>query len=113
MLGSLTNASTTAFRASRFRVSNAVETPERPNPASGLGVARTDLLGFRAPFIEPADNGMTAVQRKGLLYDSSIEEIVRPGAGADGDGFRWPYTLDRGLPENKPPIGSHPGPRST
>ena len=88
---------------------DAAETPERPNPASGLGVARADLLGFRAPFIEPADNGMTAVQRKGLLYDSSIEEIVRPGAGADGDGFPWPYTLDKGLPEYKPPIGSHPG----
>lgn len=88
---------------------DAAETPERPNPASGLGVARTELLGFRAPFIEPADNGMTAVQRKGLFYDSSIEEIVRPGEGADGGSFLWPYTLDKGLPDYNPPIGSHPG----
>ncbi len=90
---------------------DAAETPDLPNPASGLGVARADLLGFRAPFIEPADNGMTAVQRKGLLYDSSIEEIVRPGrgAGADGDIFRWPYLLSQGLPDYNPPIGPHPG----
>ncbi len=80
------------------------ETPGRPNPASGLGVSRWDLLGFRAPFIEPSDNGMAAAHRKGFVYDSSIEE----GIGRGGD-FPWPYLLDRGRPDNEPPIGRYPG----
>ncbi len=81
------------------------ETPEHPNPASGLGVSRADLLGFRAPFIEPSDNGMAAAHRKGFVYDSSIEEGV---GGPDGD-FPWPYLLDRGRPRNKPPISRYRG----
>jgi peptidoglycan/xylan/chitin deacetylase (PgdA/CDA1 family) len=90
---------------------NPDETPERPDPDSGLGVARTDLVGFRAPFIEPADNGMTAARLKGFLYDSSIEEVWRTaeGTGAGEDGFREPYLLDAGLPDVKPPIGPQPG----
>lgn len=80
------------------------ETPERPNPASGLGVSRWDLLGFRAPFIEPSDNGMAAAHRKAFVYDSSIEEGIGPG----GD-FPWPYLLDRGRPDNDPPVGRYPG----
>lgn len=91
------------------RPRDADETPERPNPASGLGISRSDLLGFRAPFLEPSDNGMTAARRKGLLYDSSIEEMLRTGLGADENGFPQPYKLDNGLPNNNPPIGPHPG----
>ena len=50
------------------------ETPGKPNPLAGLGIPRSALIGFRAPFIEPADNGMTAAVLLGLTYDSSIEE---------------------------------------
>lgn len=82
------------------------ETPEHPNPASGLGVSRADLLGFRAPFIEPSDNGMAAAHRRGFVYDSSIEEGTR--GGPDGD-FPWPYLLDLGRPDNKPPISRYAG----
>ena len=82
------------------------ETPERPNPASGLGVSKADLIGFRAPFIEPSDNGMAAAHRRGFLYDSSIEEGTRNGPEGD---FPWPYLLDLGRPKNAPPIGRYPG----
>jgi peptidoglycan/xylan/chitin deacetylase (PgdA/CDA1 family) len=90
---------------------NPGETPERPDAAAGIGLARTDLVGFRAPFIEPSDNGMTAARAKGFLYDSSIEEVWRTGgeAGGDVEGFRPPYRLDAGLPDVKPPIGPQPG----
>lgn len=90
---------------------NPDETPERPDREAGLGVARTGLVGFRAPFLEYDDNGMTAARLKGFLYDSSIEERWRTGEGEVGEseGFRNPYRLDAGLPDNDPPIGSQPG----
>jgi hypothetical protein len=83
------------------------ETPGSPNPASGIGVPRPALIGFRAPFIEPSDSGMAAAVKTGLVYDSSIEE--GPGLGPHPGGFVWPYTLNAGIPANRPPIGSYPG----
>ena len=89
------------------RAWDASETPEHPNPTSGLGLSRADLLGFRAPFIEPSDNGMAAAYRMGFFYDSSIEEGVEPGPS--GGDFPWPYLLDLGRPDNRPPISRYPG----
>lgn len=83
------------------------ETPGRPDASFGVGVPRSALIGFRAPFIEPADNGMTAAVELGLVYDSSIEE--GPGLGPHFGEQAWPYTLDYGIPAQKPPIGPHPG----
>lgn len=90
---------------------NPDETPESPDRAAGLGVARTGLVGFRAPFLEYDDNGMTAARLQGFLYDSSIEEMWRTGEeeGGESEGFRKPYRLDAGLPDNDPPIGPQPG----
>ncbi len=81
--------------------------PGRFNPAAGLGLPRSAFLGFRAPFIEPADAGMAAALAVGLVYDSSIEE--GPALGPHRGFFAWPYTFDEGLPANQPPIGRHPG----
>jgi len=83
------------------------EAPDRPNPASGLGLDRGVIQGFRAPFIEYNDNVFTAVGLEGLAYDSSIEEPVP--SGAEGTGFDWPYRLDQGRPGGRPYVGSHPG----
>lgn len=90
---------------------NPEETPENPDREAGIGVARTDLVGFRAPFLEYDDNGMTAARLKGFLYDSSIEEMWRTEEETGGkvEGFREPYRLDAGLPDNDHLIGSHPG----
>ena len=86
---------------------NPDETPGEPDPSAGIGIPRSALIGFRAPFIEPADNGMSAAVRLGLTYDSSIEE--GPGLGPHRGEFPWPYTLDAGIPAQRPPIGPHPG----
>jgi hypothetical protein len=86
---------------------DAAETPEHPNPSSGLGLSRAELRGFRAPFIEPSDNGMRAVSRMGFVYDSSLEEGIL--TGPDRVEFPWPYRLDPGRRANQPPIGSYPG----
>jgi hypothetical protein len=86
---------------------DARETPERPNPGSGLGVSRASILGFRAPFLEPSDNAMAAAFRTGFIYDSSIED--GPGLGPHKGTFAWPFAFDQGLPQNVPPIGRYPG----
>lgn len=83
------------------------EVPGSLESASGIGVPRSLLIGFRAPFIESSDNGMAAVAKAGLIYDSSIEE--GPGLGPHRGDPAWPYRLDAGIPANDPPIGPHPG----
>lgn len=82
------------------------ETPEAPRPDSGLGLARSDLPGFRTPYLEYGDSTMTAAQSMGFRYDCSLEEGTQ--SDQDGRNFAWPYRLDRGSPGN-PAIGSHPG----
>jgi len=83
------------------------ESPDRPNPASGLGLPRSALSGFRTPYLEWSDNGLAATAKQGFLYDSSIED--GPGLGPHRGEFVWPYLLDLGIPENDPPVGRHSG----
>jgi peptidoglycan/xylan/chitin deacetylase (PgdA/CDA1 family) len=82
------------------------ETPGSPNPASGLGVARRELPGFRTPYLEYSDRTLTAVRNQGFAYDCSLEEGTQDDQ--DGRNFVWPYRLDQGSPAN-PEIGSHAG----
>jgi peptidoglycan/xylan/chitin deacetylase (PgdA/CDA1 family) len=82
------------------------ELPGSPNPASGLGVARTDLSGFRTPYLEYSDLTLTAARNQGFAYDCSLEEGTQDDR--DGRNFVWPYLLDQGSPAN-PEIGPHPG----
>jgi peptidoglycan/xylan/chitin deacetylase (PgdA/CDA1 family) len=81
------------------------ETVEHPNPGSGLGVARADMHGFRAPYAEYNDNALTAAELEGLTYDSSIEELDLTGPGGE---VLWPGPLVRGLPLKVSPLGPHP-----
>ncbi len=85
------------------------EVLERPfsegHGGSGLGISDTDLLGFRAPYLEYADATLTAAENLGFAYDCSLEEGAE--VGRDGRDFVWPYRLDRGSPAN-PAIGPHP-----
>ena len=82
------------------------EEPGAVNPASGLGVARAELLGFRTPYLEYSDRTLEAVHRQGFAYDCSLEEGTQDDQ--DGTNFVWPYLLDHGSPAN-PEIGPHPG----
>lgn len=72
-----------------------------------LGVDRSQLAGFRTPFLEYNDNTLKAVRDLGFLYDCSLEEGSQPEQ--DGSNFLWPYRLDYGSPGNQQTIGKHPG----
>ena len=67
------------------------ETPERPNPSSGLGVSRPSLIGFRAPFIR------TERQRHGRRAPRGLSLRLQHRG------------RDRGRPKNEPAIGRYPG----
>lgn len=86
---------------------DAAETPDHPNQASGLGVPRDQLTGFRTPFLEYSDRTLKAARRQGFVYDCSLEEGLE--ADQDGRHLFWPYRLDRGSPGNPLVIGHHRG----
>jgi peptidoglycan/xylan/chitin deacetylase (PgdA/CDA1 family) len=75
--------------------------------AAGLDIDRSQLAGFRTPFLEYNDNTLKAVHNLGFLYDCSLEEGTQPEQ--DGGNFLWPYRLDYGSPANPQTIGKHPG----
>ena len=80
-----------------------------------IGVPKSEIVGFRAPYLEHNDATFIAIREHGLKYDCSLEEGF--DASYDGTDFLWPYTLDTGSPGNemlaaqdlKAPIGRHPG----
>ena len=95
-----------------------MEKPYDPDKEdSGLGIKRSDIVGFRTPFLEYNDNLFTSLDKLGILYEAAVEE----GWQEDKNGTNefWPYTMDNGSPgetfvsENfysqKPMIGKHPG----
>jgi Polysaccharide deacetylase len=63
-----------------------------------LDIQRNQIIGFRTPFLEYNDHGLTAAQKTGLVYDCSIEEGFQHDQ--DGRNFLWPYRLDHGSPGN-------------
>ena len=86
-----------------------------PDATKGIGLLRSEIYGFRTPYLEYNDNAFKAVLRKGLLYDCSIEEGFQDDQ--DGTNFIWPYTLDHGSPGDKisalehqrKPVSAYPG----
>jgi peptidoglycan/xylan/chitin deacetylase (PgdA/CDA1 family) len=87
----------------------------KPTPSGGLGISRSDLSGFRAPYLQYNPELYQALHEQGLTIDSSIQAA---GVGRDGSNDNWPYTLVDGSPEAKymfergwttqKPPGSHP-----
>ena len=83
--------------------------------SSQLALPRSQLIGFRTPFLEYGDSTFTAAQKTGFVYDCSIEEGYQ--ADQNGTNFIWPYKLDRGSPGNSatfqvlslPFVMPHPG----
>lgn len=73
---------------------NAVIT--RATDQKGIGVASTDIFGFRAPEDKYNPDLYRALQQMGFTYDASIMEGYE--AGHDGTNEYWPYTLDEGSP---------------
>lgn len=80
--------------------------PESPRP-----------LGFRTPYLEYNQDTFSALEARGMLYDSSIEAGWMPPY--NGSTGVWPYTLHQGSPDEawmsrhvfnqEPLIGTHPG----
>jgi hypothetical protein len=62
----------------------------------GVGIAGTDIWGWRTPFLHWAPNLLLALKDFGVVYDCSIEE----GQDDDPTEYFWPYTLDNGSPQN-------------
>lgn len=86
-----------------------------PDISSGIGIPAEDLAGFRTPYLEYNDNAFQAINRKGFVYDCSIEEGFQKNQ--DGTNFLWPYLLNQGSPgdktvakkNNRDEIGDYPG----
>ncbi len=55
-----------------------------------------DIHGFRTPFLAYSDSVFGAIRQMGIKYDCTIEE--GGAAQFDGTNFRWPYTMDNGIP---------------
>jgi peptidoglycan/xylan/chitin deacetylase (PgdA/CDA1 family) len=59
-----------------------------------LGVDRSNIKGFRTPYLMYNSASMTIIKEENFLYDCSIEDGYAPEM--DGTNFRWPYQLDGG-----------------
>jgi peptidoglycan/xylan/chitin deacetylase (PgdA/CDA1 family) len=61
---------------------------------SNLGIPRSRIYGFRAPFLEYNRAAFEAMARRGFLYDCSIEEGAQPDQ--NGTNRYWPYQITNG-----------------
>jgi hypothetical protein len=62
--------------------------------STGVGLSRTSLLGFRAPFVEYGPALFPALRARGMQYDCSVEEGF--AEGTDARGLPWPYRIAPG-----------------
>jgi peptidoglycan/xylan/chitin deacetylase (PgdA/CDA1 family) len=63
---------------------------------SAAVMQKSEMFGFRTPYLEYDDNMFSAVQTDGFWYDCSIEEGYEDGH--DGSTEFFPYTLDNKSP---------------
>ncbi len=61
-----------------------------------------EIVGFRAPFLQPNDAAFRVLAERGFLYDSSFPEGLA-GQSTSPANMIWPYTLDHGLAQAAPP----------
>ena len=83
----------------------------------GIGIPKSEIVGFRTPFLEYNNHVFTSLEKLGLLYEAAVEEGWQDNC--DGTNELWPYTLDGGSPgetfvaenfySSAPMIGKHPG----
>lgn len=65
---------------------------------SKVGVPRSEITGFRTPFLEYNPNAFIAMKEIGFEYDNSFEGGRRYWPAEDGSTMYWPYTMDSGRP---------------
>lgn len=85
-----------------------------------VGVKRSDIKGFRTPFIAYSDTVLETIDQQAFLYDASIisGNETWESIGDVGTYF-WPYTMEEGTPSATADnhytnafdlyIGKHPG----
>ncbi len=61
---------------------------------SSAGINRSDIIGFRNPFLAYSANTFTVIDSLNFKYDCSIEDGWQ--SDKNGSNFTWPYTLDNG-----------------
>ena len=61
-----------------------------------VGVAQSDITGFRSPYLLYNQNTLDVLKSRNYLYDCSIEEGY--AQKYNGTNFRWPYQLNEGSP---------------
>ncbi len=67
-----------------------------PDSLCGIGLQRSDIVGFRTPYLEFNNGTLASVAGLNIKYDCSIEEGWQEKQ--DGKNFYWPYQLDNGSP---------------
>jgi hypothetical protein len=81
----------------------------------GIGVAASDIIGFRSPYLAYNPSLVPVLQQDAFVYDSSVQSCWQDGE--DGTNCGWPYTLDVGSPDasvvtdkfQRPGLSSAPG----
>jgi len=86
---------------SRIKKLSRAEWQERIDSATAdlmhlVGIAKSDIKGFRAPYLLFNQHSMDIINEENFLYDCSIEDGYAPEF--DGTNFRWPYQLNEGSP---------------
>jgi hypothetical protein len=61
-----------------------------------VGVPRSQIVGFRTPFLMFTKESFQSVQEHGFLYDCSIEHYKDQVTDPYNPRYVWPYTLDKG-----------------
>lgn len=64
------------------------------DPATGIGLPRAAIRGFRTPFLEHGRPLFPALRANGIAYDCSVEEGFE--SRFDGRNLLWPYRIAAG-----------------
>ena len=62
-----------------------------------IGAQASDIIGFRSPYLGYNDDLYTTLERLKFAYDTTIPNCF--DVDEDGTNCAWPYTLDRGSPD--------------
>ena len=68
---------------------------------SNVGVPKSEIVGFRVPFLEYTASTFTSLKAQGLQYDVSFEGGWRYWPAETGSTLFWPFTMDNGKPANE------------
>jgi MYXO-CTERM domain-containing protein len=105
----------TEFDAATWQTEIGTCVDELTSPDIGIGIAATDVIGFRSPYLAYNPNLVPVLKADSFVYDSSVESCWQDGE--DGTNCAWPYTLDAGSPDattvatkfQRPDLSASPG----